>query len=461
MIGRDLFCEGLHSRRDSSQSASLLASIDISVYLLVLIQFSTNEAHFGTRRQLHTTVHRAKMSSLLRGVFVVGAKRTAFGSFGGRLKDTSSVELGEIASKAALEQAGLKAELVDSVTVGNVIQVSSKNGPYIARHVGLRTGIRQDVPCLTVNRLCGSGFQAVVNSAQDIVLRDAEISLAAASENMSQTPFLLRDARFGVKFSQAPPLECGIWGTLTDAHINLPMGITAENLAEKYGITREECDAFALRSQQNWKRAVDEGRFKAEMVGIPFKNRKTGQIEVFEVDEHPKPKSTLESLAKLQAVFKKNGTVTAGNASGVSDGAGAIVLASEDAVKNHSLKPLARIVGYSVVGCDPSIMGIGPAPAIKKLLERTGVSLDKIDIIEVNEAFAPQFLAVQKELGLNPEKTNINGGAIALGHPVGASGARITANLVHELRRTGGKYAIGSACIGGGQGIAILLENIA
>jgi acetyl-CoA acyltransferase 2 len=313
---------------------------------------------------------------------------------------------------------------------------------------------------LTVNRLCGSGFQAVVTAAQDICLRDAEIALAAASENMSQTPFLLRDARFGVRFSQTPGLECALWATLTDHHIKTPMGVTAENLAEKYKLTREECDAFAIKSQQNWKRALDEGRFKAEMVGIPFKNRKTGKEEIFEVDEHPKPATTMEMLAKLPTVFKKGGTVTAGNASGVCDGAGAIVLASEDAVAKNSLKPLARIVGYSVVGCDPSIMGIGPAPAIKQLLERTGVSLDQIDVIEVNEAFAPQFLAVQKELGLNPDKTNVNGGAIALGHPVGASGGRITANLVHELRRTGGRYAIGSACIGGGQGIAILLENV-
>lgn len=198
--------------------------------------------------------------SLVRGVFIVGAKRTAFGAFGGRLKDTSSVELGEIASKAALEQAGLRADQIDSVTLGNVIQVSSVNGPYIARHVGLRVGIRQNVPCLTVNRLCGSGFQAIVTAAQEICLRDAEIALAAASENMSQTPFLLRDARFGVKFSQAPPLECALWATLTDHHIKTPMGVTAENLSEKYGLTREECDAFALKSQKNWKRAVDEGR---------------------------------------------------------------------------------------------------------------------------------------------------------------------------------------------------------
>ena len=398
------------------------------------------------------------MSSLLRGVFIVGAKRTAFGSFGGKLSNTTSIELGEVASKAAIESAGISPELIDSVSLGSVITVSSTDGPYVARHVGLRVGVKETTPCLTLNRLCGSGFQAVVTAAQDICLRDAEIALAAASENMSLTPFLLRGARFGVKFSQTPPLECGLWSTLTDVHIKTPMGLTAENLAAKYNLTRLECDEFALKSQQNWKRAQAEGRFKAEMAPVMIKGKKGP--ESFEVDEHPRPQTTMESLAKLPPVFKKDGTVTAGNASGVCDGAGALVLASEDAVAKHKLKPLARIVGYSVVGCDPRIMGIGPAPAIKKLLAQTGINISQIDVTEVNEAFAPQFLAVQKEVGLDPSKTNVNGGAIALGHPIGASGARITANLVHELKRINGKYAIGSACIGGGQGIAVLIENV-
>ena len=400
------------------------------------------------------------MTSLLRGVFVVGARRTAFGSFGGRLKDTNAIELCETASKAAVASAGVDPKTIDSVTCGSIIQVSCQGGPFIARTVGLRVGIRQDVPCLTVNRLCGSGFQAVVTASQDICLRDSEIALACSTENMSQTPFLLRNARFGVKFSQSPPLECGLWETLTDHHIKTPMGITAENLAEKYKITREEADTFALRSQQNWKRAQAEGRFKAEMVPITFKNRKTGQDEIFDVDEHPKPNTSMELLSKLAPAFKKGGTVTAGNSSGVNDGAAAVVLASEDAVSKHNLKPLARVVGYSVVGCDPHVMGIGPAGAIRRLCERTGVNLNQVDVIEINEAFAAQFLACQKELGLDPDKTNINGGAIALGHPVGASGGRITANLVHEMKRSGAKYAIGSACIGGGQGIAILFQNV-
>lgn len=400
------------------------------------------------------------MTSLLRGVFVVGAKRTPFGSFGGKLKETGAIDLCEIAGRAAINQAGIDPKLIDSVTVGSIIQISDRGGAFISRTVGLRLGIRQDVPCLTVNRLCGSGFQSVVTASQDIVLRDADIALAGATENMSMTPFLLRGGRFGVKFSKAPALECALWETLTDHHINTPMGITAENLAEKYNITRRDADEVALRSQQHWKRAHDEGRFKNEMAGVTFKNKKTGTEEVFEVDEHPKPNTTMESLSKLPPAFKKTGVVTAGNASGVNDGAAAILLASEDAVKKHGLKPLARIVGYSVVGCDPHIMGIGPAGAIRKLCDRTGVSLSQIDVTEINEAFASQFLACQRELGLDPEKTNVNGGAVALGHPVGASGGRITANLVYELKRSGGKYAVGSACIGGGQGIAVMLENV-
>lgn len=392
---------------------------------------------------------------------MVGAKRTAIGAFGGRLKDTTSIELAEIATKSALEQSKVDPKLIDSVTCGNVIQISSPNGPYIARHVGLRAGIRTDVPCLTVNRLCGSGLQAVVNAAQDICLRDAEIALACSSENMNQAPFLVRNARFGVKFSKTPDMECSVWATLTDHHIKTPMGMTAENLADKYGISRQECDEFALLSQKRWHEANQQGKFKSEIVPIPFKNRKTGGVDLFEVDEHPKPSTTLESLAKLPAVFKKDGTVTAGNASGVCDGGAAVLLASEDAVTKHNLTPLARVVGYSIVGCDPSIMGIGPAESIRRLCERTGVSLSSDDlVIEVNEAFAAQFLAVQKELGLNIKNTNINGGAIALGHPIGMSGGRILVNLTHELLNSNKKYGIASLCIGGGQGISAMIEKI-
>lgn len=398
------------------------------------------------------------MSSLLRGVFVVGCKRTPFGAYGGALKDTSATDLAIIASKAALQSANVAPETVDSVVVGNIIQISSKEGIYISRHVALKVGIPLQVPCLTVNRLCGSGFQAVVNGAQDICLRDSEIALTAGSENMSLAPFVLRGARFGVKFSQSPQMECSVWTCLTDTHVNMPMGITAENLAQKYNITREDADKFALRSHQRWTDAQRNGRFKEEIVAVPVKV-KGGQTN-FEIDEHPKPDSSLEKLAKLPTVFKKDGTVTAGNASGVCDGAAAVVLASEDAVKKYNLNPLARIVGYCSVGVDPSIMGIGPVPAIRKLCERTGIAMKNVDLFDVNEAFASQFLSVEKELQLDPNITNVNGGGIALGHPIGTSGARIVTNLVYELKRRKGKYAVGSACIGGGQGIAVMLENV-
>jgi len=398
------------------------------------------------------------MTALLRGVFIVGAKRTPFGSFGGKLKDISATHLGAVASKAALESASVKPEQVNSVNFGCVIQSSSKDGPYIARHIGLRSGVPNAVPCLTVNRLCGSGFQAVITGSQEICLREAEIVLAGGAENMSQAPYAVREMRFGTKFGTDYKLEDVLWSSVYDTYVDMPMAITAENLAVKYKISREECDQFALLSQTRWKEAQEKNKFSSELVPVPVKVK--GKDEMFSIDEHPRPQSTIEALNKLKPVFKKDGTVTAGNASGICDGAAAVVLASEAAVKGNELAPLARIVGYSYVGVDPTIMGIGPADAIKKLCDHTGIKLKDVDLVDVNEAFAAQFLAVQKELDLDPAKTNVNGGAIALGHPVGASGARIVANLAYELRARKGKYAIGSACIGGGQGIAVMLENI-
>ncbi|XP_035219527.1 3-ketoacyl-CoA thiolase, mitochondrial-like [Stegodyphus dumicola] len=314
------------------------------------------------------------------------------------------------------------------------------------------------VPCLTVNRLCGSGFQAVVTGCQEICLREAEIVLAGGAESMSQVPYCVRDIRFGTKFGTDYKFEDMLWSSVYDTYVDMPMAITAENLAVKYKISREECDEFALKSQKQWKQAHDNGRFKSELISIPVKVK--GKEVSFDTDEHPRHDSTIEGLAKLKPVFKQGGTVTAGNASGICDGAAAIVLASEDSIKENKLTPLSRIMGYSYVGVDPAIMGIGPADAIRKLCENTGVKLNDVDLIDVNEAFASQFLAVQKELNLDPSKTNVNGGAIALGHPVGASGARILANLTYELRARKAKYAIGSACIGGGQGIAVMLENL-
>uniref|UniRef100_A0A8C9T0I3 Acetyl-CoA acyltransferase 2 n=1 Tax=Scleropages formosus TaxID=113540 RepID=A0A8C9T0I3_SCLFO len=392
----------------------------------------------------------------MTSVFIVSAKRTPFGTYGGLLKDRSATDLAEHAAKAALAAGNVAPELVNSVIVGNVMQ-SSADAPYIARHVGLRCGVPISVPALTVNRLCGSGFQSIVNGAQEICLKESEVVLCGGSESMSQAPYAVRNIRFGTTFGLDLKLEDTLWAGLTDLHVKTPMGITAENLAEKYEITREECDAYACQTQQRWKAAHDAGCFNAEIEPVEVKTKKS-KVSMTQ-DEHPRPQTTLEQMAKLPPVFKKGGTVTAANASGVSDGAAAVVIASEDALKQHKLTPLARIVAYHVCGCDPSIMGIGPVPAITEALKKAGLSLKDMDLVEVNEAFAPQYLSVAKSLGLDPEKSNVNGGAIALGHPLGASGTRITAHLVHELRRRSGKYAVGSACIGGGQGIALILEN--
>jgi len=394
--------------------------------------------------------------ALARGVFVVAAKRTAFGAYGGKLKDMTATDLQEVAARAAMEAGGVPADAIDSVCVGNVIQ-SSADAAYVARHVALRVGCKLDTPSLTINRLCGSGFQSIVNGAQEIMLGESSVVLTGGTESMSQAPFAVRNARFGVRLGTDLKMEDTLWAGLTDLHIKTPMGITAENLAVKYDITREQCDAFALQTQQRWAAAQAAGAFKDEMAPITMKSKKGPQA--FEVDEHPRPDATIASLAKLPAVFKKDGVVSPANASGVCDGAGAVIVASEEAVAKHNLKPLARLVGYGISGCDPSIMGIGPVPAVEKMLKACGVSLGEIDVVEVNEAFAAQFLSVQKALGLDPEKTNVNGGAIALGHPLGASGSRITSNIVHHLQRNNLKYGIGSACIGGGQGIALLFEK--
>uniref|UniRef100_A0A8C7HCK0 3-ketoacyl-CoA thiolase, mitochondrial n=1 Tax=Oncorhynchus kisutch TaxID=8019 RepID=A0A8C7HCK0_ONCKI len=334
---------------------------------------------------------------------------------------------------------------------------SSADAPYIARHVGLRCGVPIPVPALTVNRLCGSGFQSIINGAQEICLKDSEVVLCGGSESMSQAPYAVRNVRFGTKFGLDLKLEDTLWAGLTDLHIKIPMGITAENLAVKYEISRDDCDKYAHQTQQRWKAAHEAGHYTAEIAPIDVKAKK-GKVPMTQ-DEHPRPQTTLEQMARLPPVFKKEGTVTAANASGVSDGAAAVVIASEEAVKEHKLTPLARIVAYHVSGCDPSIMGIGPVPAITEALKKAGLTLQDMDLVEVNEAFAAQYLAVSKVLGLDPEKSNADGGAIAIGHPLGASGARITAHLVHKLRWIGGKYAVGSACIGGGQGIAIIIEN--
>jgi len=395
--------------------------------------------------------------TLAREIWIVGAKRTAFGTFNGALKDLSANDLGVEAAKAALAQANVDPQLVDQTIFGNVLQTSA-DAIYLARHVGLRSGGKVDAPALTVNRLCGSGFQAVINGAEQILLGESEIVLTGGAESMSQAPFVLRGSRGGMAFGKQQQLADSLWECLTDSYTGLPMALTAENLAVEHQISRQDCDAYALRSQKAWAAANEAGRFKDEIAPLELKSKK-GSVQ-FAVDEHPRPETSPEALAKLGPVFKKDGTVTAGNASGICDGAGALVLCSKEAGVRLGLTPLAKLVNWAVTGCDPKIMGIGPVPAIRRLLDRASLRLDNVDLVEVNEAFAPQYLAVEKDLGLDRNKTNVDGGAIALGHPLAASGARITSHLVYELRRRGGRLGIGSACIGGGQGIAVLIESV-
>ncbi len=396
---------------------------------------------------------------LQRPVFMVAAKRTPLGTFGGKLRGQSAIDLGVVAARAALDAGEVEPAAVDHVVFGNVCQTSA-DALYLARHIGLKSDIPIPVPALTVNRLCGSGFQAVVSGAQEILLGRAEIVLTGGSESMSQAPHAVRGIRFGgPRLGKNPELEDTLWSSLYDPHAGCAMAITAENLANKHGISREDCDAYALRSQQTWAAAQEAGRFEAEMAPVELRGHKGA--ETFDCDEHPRPDTTAEGLAGLKAVFKKDGgVVTAGNASGICDGAGAIILASEEAVKAHGLSPLARLVQWHVAGVEPKLMGIGPVPAIRGALERTGSTLEDMDLVEINEAFAPQYLACEQELSLDRDHTNVDGGAIALGHPLGATGARIMAHLAHELRRRGGARAVGSACIGGGQGIAVIIEAV-
>jgi acetyl-CoA acyltransferase 2 len=397
------------------------------------------------------------MAKLSKSIVILGAKRTAFGTMSGTLKGVSANDLAVHAAKAAIAQSGVAADAIGHVVIGNVMQ-TSPDAIYCARHIGLKAGLPITTPALTVNRLCGSGFQAVINGAEQLLLGDADVVLVGGTENMTQAPHILRGGREGWPFGKAPQVEDSLWSALTDSYCNTPMAITAENLATKYGISRQDCDAYALSSQQRWAAANEKGFFKDEIAPLEIASKK--QTIQFATDEHPRPQTTMEILAKLPTVFKKDGVVTAGNASGICDGAACLVLATEDYAKSKGLKPLARITQWGIAGVDPNIMGIGPAPAIKNALTRAGLEQKDIDVFEVNEAFAPQYLAVEKELGLPRDKTNVNGGAIALGHPLGASGARITTHLVYELARRNGKYAVGSACIGGGQGLAVVLEKV-
>ena len=396
------------------------------------------------------------MKPVSNDLVILSAKRTAFGTFGGTLKDKSATDLGVVAAKAALEQAKVTPDQVEHVVFGNVVQ-TSPDAIYLARHIGLKVGAPQNVPAVTVNRLCGSGFEAITQAAALIMTGQANVVLAGGTESMSQAPHIIRGARWGLPLGKGG-LEDSLITSLTDSYTGLPMGITAENLAEQYKISQDEVDAYAVLTQKRFAAAQEGGRLANEITPVELVSKKGSTF--FAKDEHNRPDTTLEGLKKLPKVFKKDGVVHPGAASGISDGAGAFVLAHRAWAEKKGLTPIGKLLGWGVVGCDPKVMGIGPAPAIRQLLEKTSASMKDISLVEVNEAFVPQYLAVEKELGLDRETTNVDGGATAVGHPLAASGSRITAHLLYELKRRGQKYGIGSACIGGGQGIAVLVEAI-
>ncbi len=393
----------------------------------------------------------------MQDVYIIAGARTPVGALQGLLSDVSATELGVIAAKGAIERSGVDPQLIDQVVLGNVMQ-TSKDAIYFARHVALKAGLPIDTPALTVNRLCGSGLQAIVSAAQMLQLGEGQIALSGGSENMTQAPHMIRGARSGFKLGQSPQLEDSLWEALVDSYTGCGMAITAENLAEKYGITREQVDEYALRSQVAARRAQQAGWLAEEIVQVTVKDRKGNAVEISQ-DEGIRDTS-MEALAKLPARFRQGGVVTPGNASGINDAGACVILATGNAVQQYHLRPMARLVSWGVVGVPPEIMGIGPAPAIRQALKRADLRLSDLDRVEVNEAFSAQYLAVEKELGLERDKTNVNGGAISIGHPLAASGARLTITLMYELRRHHLKYGAASLCIGGGQGIAAIIENV-
>lgn len=390
----------------------------------------------------------------MKEVVVVSAVRTAIGTMGGTLKDVHPADLGATVIKEAIKRAGISPETVDEVVMGCVGQVSEN--AFIARMCALRAGLPESSTALTVNRLCGSGLEAINTAVQQIQTNHADVIVAGGTENMDLLPYYVKKARYGYRMGHGQ-FEDGLLTALTDPFNNYHMGITAENLAEKYNISREEQDQFALESQEKAWNAIDNGYFKEQIVPIEFKDRK-GNVTIFDTDEHPRRGVTMEKLAKLKPAFKENGTVTAGNSSGINAGASALVLMSREKANELGLKPLAIVREHAVAGVDPTVMGYGPKPAIDKLLEKTGLTLNDIDLVELNEAFAAQCLAVLKNLDIDRSKVNVNGGAISLGHPIGATGAIISVKLIYEMRRRNVKRGISTLCIGGGQGIATLFE---
>jgi acetyl-CoA C-acetyltransferase len=389
-------------------------------------------------------------------VYIVSAARTAIGSFGGALKDVPLSQLATTAVSAALQRSGCAAERVGHVVMGNVIPSEARDA-YIARVAAMEAGIPKETPAFTVNRLCGSGLQAIVSAAQSLLLDDCEIAIGAGAESMSRGAYLLPGARWGGRMGDMQAVDYML-GILHDPFHRIHMGITAENIAERLGISREAQDALALQSQQRAARAIAEGRFAGQIMPVEVKTRKG--VQLFEVDEHVRGETSLEQLAAMKAAFKQGGTVTAGNASGLNDGAAALLMATGAAVKSDNLRPLARLVSYAHAGVEPELMGLGPIPATRLALQRAGLTVADLDVIESNEAFAAQACAVARELDFDPAKVNPNGSGISLGHPVGASGAIIATKAIHELHRSQGRYALATMCIGGGQGIAVIFERV-
>jgi acetyl-CoA acyltransferase 2 len=389
-------------------------------------------------------------------VVVVAGARTPMARYTGVFSEVSAIDLGAHAAKAAIQRSGVSPDDVDHVVFGNVLQTSA-DAIYGARHVGLKAGLKTEAPAVTVNRLCGSGIEAIVQGAHRLLLGESEIVLAGGMENMTQAPFVIRGARTGLKLGGGA-LEDFLFVGLTDSYCGMPMALTAEKLAEQTGITRKDADAYALRSQQAAEASYKAGNFKDEIAPVEVKQGK--KTTLVSEDDHRRPETTMETLEKLPPSFKKDGIVTAGNASGIVDGAAAVVLTREKTARDRGLKPIGRIVSWGVAGVDPTIMGIGPVPSTRRALQAAGLKLEQMDRVEVNEAFAAQYLAVEKELGLDRDKTNVNGGAIALGHPLGATGTRLVITLLNELRRKDLRYGLATACIGGGQGIAIIVEAL-
>ncbi len=391
----------------------------------------------------------------MKEVVIIDGARTAFGSFGGSLKGISALDLGAYAAKGALEKSAVKPDMIDHTVMGNALQTSN-DAIYGARHVSLKAGVPVDRPAVTVNRICGSGLQAIVYASQMIQLGEADICLAGGMENMSQAPHVIHGARWGLPLGKGK-MDDLLWEALTDTYCDTSMAVTAENLAEKYKVSREDADEYALRSQQLAAKAQENGWFKEEITPIEIKSRKG--VKVIDTDEHIRPDASLESMAKLRPVFKKDGVVTAGNASGICDGAAVVVVASKEAAEKHGLKILGTMKSYAVAAVEPTIMGIGPAPAIRDAVKKAGSELSAMEIIEVNEAFAPQVVSVERELKINREVLNPNGGGISLGHPLGASGARLALTTLYHMRRNNQKLGVASLCIGGGQGIAAVFER--